>query len=185
MRRGDADLFDWMIASTRHLVANADRIAREVGASRVGTEHLLLAFFREFPAERPPWWKEIGGEIDLDVDRMREHVERDARKPLESLGISLDAVREQVTREFGDDAWSTSARAGRMPFGADAKRALELSLRIARTLRHARISPLHVMLALVLQRGRAAELLSEAGADLEQLERGLYQTLKRMFRARA
>jgi ATP-dependent Clp protease ATP-binding subunit ClpA len=184
MSRGDGDLFDWMIASTRELVASADRIAREVGASRVGTEHLLLAFFREVSTERTLWWREVGRELDVDVDRIREHVARDASEPLESLGISLDAVREQVTREFGRDAWSTSARAGRMPFGADAKRALELSLRIARKLRHARISPLHVMLALVLQRGRAADLLVEGGADLEQLERGMYQTLTRMFSTR-
>ena len=76
--------------------------ARNLNLNYVGTEHILLGLIHEG--------------------------EGVAAKALESLGISLEAVRSQVEEIIGQGGSSPS---GHIPFTPRAKKVLELSLREA------------------------------------------------------
>ena len=83
------------------------REALQLGHNYIGTEHILLGLIHEG--------------------------EGVAAKALESLGISLEAVREQVEEIIGQGGSSPS---GHIPFTPRAKKVLELSLREALQLGH-------------------------------------------------
>jgi len=69
-----------------------------------------------------------------------------AAKVLESPGISLDAVRQQVEEIIGR---GQQAPSGHIPFTKQAKKALELSLRESLQLGHNYIGTEHVLLGLI------------------------------------
>ena len=107
----------------------------------IGTEHILLGLIHE-----------------------REGV---AAKALESLGISLEAVRQQVEEIIGQ---GQQERSGHLPFTPRAKKVLELSLRAARQLDHPYIGSEHILVGLVREgEGVAAQVLDWLGADLDRV----------------
>jgi len=76
---------------------------------------------------------------------------------LDSLGITIEAVRAQVLSAVGR---GYEPRPGQMPFTARAKRVLDLSLREALSLGHDRIGTEHILLGLVHENsGVAAGIL--------------------------
>ena len=86
-----------------------------------------------------------------------------AAKALESLGISLEAVRQQVEEIIGQ---GQAAPTGHIPFTPRAKKVLELSLREALQLGHNYIGTEHILLGLVREReGMAARILAARGAS--------------------
>ncbi|OYO17021.1 Clp protease [Enemella evansiae] len=132
-------MFERFTESARQLVVEAQRLAGDVNDNHIGTEHLLLA---ALDATEP-----VDG---LDVDQVRSAI-GELRSPkgridqesLAGLGIDLDAVRERVEQTFGAGAldrpaatpgrrrfWQRrGAEGGWIQFTADAKAALERSLR--------------------------------------------------------
>jgi ATP-dependent Clp protease ATP-binding subunit ClpC len=103
----------------------------------IGTEHILLGLTR------------VG--------------EGYAARALESLGISLDAVRQQVEEIIGR---GQEVPSGHIPFTPRAKKVLELSLRESLQLGHNYIGPEHMLLGLVREGdGVAAQILVKLGAD--------------------
>ena len=104
----------------------------------IGTEHILLGLIHEG--------------------------EGVAAKALESLGISLEAVRAQVEEIIGHGGQAPS---GHIPFTPRAKKVLELSLREALQLGHNYIGTEHILLGLIREgEGVAAQVLTKLGADL-------------------
>jgi hypothetical protein len=93
-------LFERFTDRARRVVVLAQEEARLLNHNYIGTEHILLGLIREG--------------------------EGVAAKALESLGISLEAVRSQVEEIIGQGGQSPS---GHIPFTPRAKRVLELSLR--------------------------------------------------------
>ena len=98
-----------------------------------------------------------------------------AAKALESLGISLEAVRgkveEMVPRAGG-------APTGSPPFTPRAKKVLELSLREALQLGHNYIGTEHMLLGLVREgEGVAARVLQDLGADLDRTRQQVIELL--------
>jgi ATP-dependent Clp protease ATP-binding subunit ClpC len=90
-----------------------------------------------------------------------------AATALESLGISLEAVRTQVEEIIGH---GERAPTGRIPFTPRAKKVLELSLREALQLGHNYIGTEHILLGLVREgEGVAAQVLVRLGADLSRV----------------
>jgi ATP-dependent Clp protease ATP-binding subunit ClpC len=88
-----------------------------------------------------------------------------AAKVLESLGISQETVRQRVEEVIGRGAETPS---GRIPFSAQAKRVMELTLQESRDLGHHYVGTEHILLGLIRQGdGVAARVLSELGADLD------------------
>ncbi|GAA2909173.1 hypothetical protein GCM10020221_01540 [Streptomyces thioluteus] len=87
-------------------------------------------------------------------------------KALESLGISLEAVRQQVEEIIGQ---GQQAPSGHIPFTPRAKKVLELSLREALQLGHNYIGTEHILLGLIREgEGVAAQVLVKLGADLNR-----------------
>src|SRR6056297_4067208 len=115
----------------------------------IGTEHILLGLIHEG--------------------------EGVAAKALESLNISLEAVRNQVTDIIGR---GQTAPAGHIPFPPRAKKVLELSLREALQLGHNYIGTEHILLGLIREgEGVAAQVLVKLGADLSRVRQQVIQLL--------
>jgi len=120
--------------------------ARLLNHDYLGTEHLLLGLIRE-------------GEGVA--------VEGVAVRALESLGISLAAVRAQVQKIIGQ---GQNAPTSHIPFTPRAKKVLELSFREALQLHHDYLGTEHLLLGLIGEgEGVAAQVLMQLGADLSRV----------------
>ena len=127
----------------------AQEEARLLNHSFIGTEHILLGLIHEG--------------------------EGVAAKALESLGVSLEAVREKVEETIG---LAGTAPTGSPPFTPRAKKVLELSLREALQLGHSYIGTEHMLLGLVREgEGVAAQVLVSLGADLPRVRQQVIQLL--------
>ncbi len=133
----------------RAVIVLALEEARLLNHDSIGTEHILLGLLR-------------GGEGV-------------AAQALESLGIDLEAVRQEVVEITGQ---GDQAPPEHIPFTARAKRVLELSLREAMQLGHNYIGTEHILLGLVREGdGVAAQVLVKLGADLNQVRHQVIQLL--------
>ena len=142
-------MFERFTDRARRVVVLAEEEATRLHHGEIGTEHLLLGLIDE-----------------------REGV---AATALESLGISLEAVRRQVEEIIGQGGSSPS---GHLPFTPRAKKVLELSLREALQLGHNYIGTEHILLGLIREgEGVAAQVLVNAGADLSRVRRQVGQLL--------
>jgi ATP-dependent Clp protease ATP-binding subunit ClpA len=98
-----------------------------------------------------------------------------AAKALESLGISLEAVRAKVKEIIGQ---GQSAPTGHIPFTPRAKKVLELSLREALQLGHNYIGTEHILLGLIREgEGVAAQVLVTLGADRDRVREQVIELL--------
>src|SRR5690606_5062917 len=98
-----------------------------------------------------------------------------AAKTMESLNISLDAVRQQVQDIIGE---GQQAPVGHIPFTPRAKKVLELSLREALQLGHNYIGTEHILLGLIREgEGVAAQVLTKLGADLNRVRQQVIQLI--------
>src|SRR5947209_9479759 len=148
--RLEADtLFERFTDRARRVVVLAQEEARLLNHNYIGTEHILLGLIHEG--------------------------EGVAAKALESLGISLEAVRNQVEEIIGQGGSSPS---GHIPFTPRAKKVLELSLREALQLGHNYIGTEHILLGLIREgEGVAAQVLVKLGADLSRVRQQVIQLL--------
>jgi ATP-dependent Clp protease ATP-binding subunit ClpC len=108
-----------------------------------------------------------------------------AAKALESMGISLEAVRTEVEDIIGTGGHPPS---GYIPFTPRAKKVLELALREALQLGHKYIGTEHILLGLIREgEGVAAQVLVKLGADLSRVRQQVIQLLSGYegFRARS
>jgi ATP-dependent Clp protease ATP-binding subunit ClpC len=142
-------LFERFTDRARRVLVLAQEEARLLNHNFIGTEHILLGLIHEG--------------------------EGVAAKALESLGISLEAVREKVEETIGPAGSSTT---GSPPFTPRAKKVLELSLREALQLGHNYIGTEHMLLGLVREgEGVAAQVLVNLGADLSRVRQQVIQLL--------
>jgi len=134
----------------RRAVVQAQEEARMLNHNFIGTEHILLGLIHE------------GDGV--------------AGKALESLGISLDAVRQQIEEIIGRG--QQQAPSGHIPFTPRAKKVLELALREALQLDHKYIGTEHILLGLIREgEGVAALVLVRLGADLNRVRQQVIQLL--------
>ena len=113
-------MFERFTDRARRVIVLAQEEARRLDHNYIGTEHILLGLIHERPGV--------------------------AAKALESLGISLQAVRAQVEEIIGQ---GQSAPTGHVPFTPRAKKVLELSLREALQFGHNYIGTEHILLGLI------------------------------------
>jgi ATP-dependent Clp protease ATP-binding subunit ClpC len=98
-----------------------------------------------------------------------------AAKALESLGISLEGVRQQVEEIIGQGQQAPSRH---IPFTPRSKKVLELSLREARQLGHNYIGTEHILLGLIREgEGVAAQVLAKLDANLPTLRNEVIKIL--------
>jgi ATP-dependent Clp protease ATP-binding subunit ClpA len=142
-------MFERFTDRARRVVVLAQEEARLLNHNYIGTEHILLGLIHEG--------------------------EGVAATSLESLGISLEAVRAQVEEIIGQ---GQSAPTGHIPVTPRAKKVLELSLREAKQLGHNYIGTEHILLGLVREgEGVAAQVLVKLGADLARVRQQVVQVL--------
>ncbi len=142
-------MFERFTDRARRVVVLAQEEARMLNHNYIGTEHILLGLIHEG--------------------------EGVASKALEQLGVSLDAVREQVQEIIGQ---GQQAPTGHIPFTPRAKKVLELSLREALQLGHNYIGTEHILLGLIREgEGVAAQVLVKLGADLARVRQTVIQLI--------
>ena len=142
-------MFERFTERARRVLVLAQEEARLLNHNYIGTEHILLGLIRE------------GQGV--------------ASRALESLGISLEAVRPQVEQIIGR---GQQAPSGHIPFTPRAKKVLELSLREAHQLGHNYIGTEHILLGLIREgSGVAAQVLVTLGADLNRTRQQVVQLL--------
>ena len=143
-------MFERFTDRARRVVVLAQEEARMLNHNYIGTEHILLGLIHEG--------------------------EGVAAKALESLGISQEAVRQQVEEIIGQ---GQQAPSGHIPFTPRAKKVLELSLREALQLGHNYIGTEHILLGLIREgEGVAAQVLVKLGADLNRVRQQVNQLLQ-------
>jgi ATP-dependent Clp protease ATP-binding subunit ClpC len=134
-------MFERFTDRARRVVVLAQDEARALNHNYIGTEHVLLGLIHEG--------------------------EGVAAKTLESLGVSLQRVRQQVQESIGQ---GQQPPGGHIPFTPRAKKVLELSLREALQLGHNYIGTEHILLGLLREGdGVAAQVLITLGADLKRV----------------
>src|SRR3954462_6504706 len=142
-------MFERFTDRARRVVVLAQEEARMLSHNYIGTEHILLGLIHEG--------------------------EGVAAKALESLDISLEAVRAQVEEIIGQ---GQQAPSGHIPFTPRAKKVLELSLREALQLGHSYIGTEHILLGLIREgEGVAAQVLQKPGAALNRVRQQVIQLL--------
>ena len=142
-------MFERFTDRARRVVVLAQEEARALNHNYIGTEHLLLGLIHEG--------------------------EGVAAKALESMDISLGAVREKVQEDIGQGQQNPP---GHIPFTPRAKKVLELSLREALQLGHNYIGTEHILLGLIREgEGVAAQVLVQLGADLNRVRQTVIQLL--------
>jgi ATP-dependent Clp protease ATP-binding subunit ClpA len=142
-------MFERFTDRARQVVALAQDESRMLNHNYIGTEHLLLGLIH-------------GGEGV-------------AAKALESLGISLAAVRLQVETIIGQ---GQQAPTGHIPFTPRAKKVLELAVQESHALGHDYIGTEHILLGLIREGdGVAAQVLVRLGADLSRVRQQVIQLL--------
>src|ERR1700689_1341951 len=147
--RGARGMFERFTDRARRVVVLAQEEARMLNHNYIGTEHILLGLIHEG--------------------------EGVAAKALKSLGISLDAVRQQVEEIIG---LGQQAPSGHIPFTPRTKKVLELALRESQQLGHNCIGTEHILLALILEGdGVAAQVLVMLGTDQNRVRRQVIQLL--------
>ena len=142
-------MFERFTDRARRVVVLAQEEARLLDHNYIGTEHILLGLVHE-----------------------EEGV---AARALTELGVSLEAVRDEVRQTIGQ---GDSPSAGHIPFTPRAKKVLELSLREALALGHNYIGTEHILLGLLREgQGVGAEVLVRLGADQERVRQQVIQVL--------
>ena len=142
-------MFERFTDRARRVVVLAQEEARHLNHNYIGTEHILLGLIHES--------------------------EGVAAQALETLDISLEAVRGEVTEIVGRGAEQPS---GHIPFTPRAKKVLELSLREALGLGHNYIGTEHILLGLIREgQGVAAQVLVKLGASHDRVRQAVIQLL--------
>jgi len=143
-------MFERFTNQARRVVALAQEEARMLKHNRIGTEHILLGLIQ----------------VDDGV----------AAESLESLGISLAAVREQVEEIIGHGRWAPPVN---IPYAPQAKKVLDMSLREALALGHHTIGTEHILLGLIREgESPAAQVLATLGADLSRVRRQVLELVQ-------
>jgi hypothetical protein len=140
--------FERFTKEARRVVTVAQREAKELGHTWIGTEHLLLGI--------------LATEDSVGA------------RALADFKIGLEDTRKQVKSIVGegDTSEPKRGRGPQMPFTPRAKKVLELSLRLARKRKDDHIGSEHVLLALFEEgEGLAAQIMRDRGVEQKALHR--------------
>jgi ATP-dependent Clp protease ATP-binding subunit ClpA len=169
-------MFERFTNDAREVVRISQDECRALGHQSIGTVHLLLAVsVGEGAGARA--LREHG----IEPTGLRARIRRmtgPGGDPIDgaalaTIGIDLEEVRRAVEATFGEGALEgRHAVRGHIPFTVQAKKALEMSVRSAATLKHKYICSGHVLLGLLRSGGAdnlALLILTEANADPDVL----------------
>lgn len=146
----DRSMFDRFTERARKVIVLAREEAARLNHDYIGTEHLLLGLTRE------------GEGI--------------AASALESLGITLETIREEIEKIV--PIGSGTLILGEIPFTPRAKKVLELAIDEARLMGHNYIGTEHLLLGLIREgEGVAARVLERLGGDIDKVRQEIVSLL--------
>ncbi|MEU7616825.1 Clp protease N-terminal domain-containing protein [Micromonospora rifamycinica] len=189
-------MFERFTDRARAVVRHAVEQAQADGRRPVGTAHLLLGVL----ADGDGLASRVLTEAGIDADDLRARVRRRSgdggigldeadAAALREIGIDLAAIVARIEDSFGPDALREAVpaprrrwrmhRPGGGPFSPRSRKVMELALREALRLRHRHIGTEHILLGLLRESGGlGARVLTEAGADLDDLRRRVELALR-------
>jgi ATP-dependent Clp protease ATP-binding subunit ClpA len=154
-------MFERFTEGSRAVLVEARDLALELETGYIGVGHVLYgcAEGRDETAGRP--LRDCG----ITGTSIRSRIPHASRQPpaapidpeaLRAIGIDYEGVRAAVEQSFGPGALEaapdrrvTTDKPRRPPFTPEAKRSLELALRVAVELHHDRMLPGHLLLGLL------------------------------------
>ncbi|MGV9971112.1 Clp protease N-terminal domain-containing protein [Nocardia beijingensis] len=191
-------MFERFSRSARTAIIVAQEDARELHASNIEVEHVLLGVL----AQAEPELTTLLAEAGLTRDSVRRALAEQGNgiplgpedaEALRSIGIDLDAVRESLEAHFGEDAldraapdprrgpfpWSRGGYYGHIPFTKDAKKVLELALREALGRKDKTIESGHMLLGILRAPNQTTERLLGGSAAIGELRPKVHALLDR------
>ncbi|MFH0839071.1 MAG: ATP-dependent Clp protease ATP-binding subunit [Candidatus Omnitrophota bacterium] len=143
-------MFDRFTERARKVIMLAKEEARKFNHDYIGTEHILLGLLRE------------GEGVAAAV--------------LQSLGISLDIIRQEVEKLVHPG--SGAIVSGDIPFTPKSKKVIEFAMEEARSLGHNYIGTEHLLLGLIREtEGVASRVLINVGLNLEKVRQEVMELL--------
>lgn len=191
-------MFEKFGKNARVAVIATQQEAKQLGAKRIGQEHLLLGVL----AHAEPSLAAVLTARGITADDVRAELAQratagplgiDDAEALRSVGIDLDAVQASVAENFGAQAWDQAepqpelgvfgrllgAGRGHIPFTAEAKKALELALREAIHRKDREISSTYLLLGILRAPNRVATDVLGGRDAVSGLRADLYAMLDR------
>ncbi|MFE4699378.1 Clp protease N-terminal domain-containing protein [Streptomyces sp. NPDC056738] len=180
-------MFERFTKDARAVVEGAVAHSERVGAETVEEEHMLLALLDREGSRASFALSSLGEsgfreslERDLAEARRRGGLSRADADALSGLGIDLSEIVSRIEEAHGEGALESGRRgangrrARRRPFGQEAKDVLVRALRIAAARRDRHIGDEHLLLAVTLRGGVAAEVLADHNVTYTSVTRVLY-----------
>ncbi|MEV4203528.1 Clp protease N-terminal domain-containing protein [Nocardia salmonicida] len=159
-------MFEKFSREARIAVVSAQDDAKELGAKRIGPEHVLLGTL----SNAEPGLRAVLDARGITADGVRTALAARTDEPplgaddaqaLRSIGIDLDAVQASVAENFGPQAWDRAEPeakrgmlgrllgSGHIPFTGPAKKTLELALREAIHRKDREITSVYLLLGIL------------------------------------
>jgi len=173
-------MFERFSEEAKAVLVEAQDLAMELGSGYIDACHLLYgcAEVREETAGRP--MRDLGvmgASIRRLLPRASERAEGSVDpEALRAVGIDYEAVRAAVEQNFGPGALEAApdrrgpARPRKPRFTPQAKRSLQLALRVAVELRARRIVPGHLLLGLLrLDDENVVQAVEQSGTTVAAL----------------
>ncbi|KAA9164915.1 ATPase [Amycolatopsis acidicola] len=173
-------MFERFTKDARAVVTEAHHSAVRQHAAKVDTLHVLAALVAtpESRAVRLLGTLNVPtAEVGDEIERVRRRggiTEADAQA-LGELGIDVDRIIESVEQTHGRGALAGrwSGPKGHLPFAEDSKKTLELCLKEVIRTGGKELGSEHILIALTLQRGPAADVLAHFDVDADKLREAL------------
>jgi ATP-dependent Clp protease ATP-binding subunit ClpA len=175
-------MFERFTQDARAVVDEAHRDAASQDAPEITALHVLKALLRFPDSEAGRLLTGLGVALDdiaAEVERVRRRggiSEADA-EALGEFGIDVDRIIDRIERAHGPNALGgTAARPGRrwhVPFADDSKRTLQLCLKEVVGMGGDHLGSEHILLALTVLRGPAADVLARFQVDAPRLRQAL------------
>jgi ATP-dependent Clp protease ATP-binding subunit ClpA len=184
-------MFERFSKDARQVVVQAREESRALGHRRIGTVHLLLGLavdpdgaagraLREHglrPDDLRARVRRLAGDGQADEHDYGPETDPLDEEALAAIGIDLAEVRRTIEAGFGEGALEVfsereSGWRRRSSITAQARKTLELSLRVAIARKERRISSGHLLLGLLRATGRdnlALQVLTDAEVDVDAL----------------
>jgi ATP-dependent Clp protease ATP-binding subunit ClpA len=175
-------MFERFTEDARLVIVEAQRDAVDVGAPEINSLHLLVALLRFPQGEAARLLAGLGVSLDdlaAEAGRVRRRggiSEADA-EALGEFGIDVDQIIDRIEQLHGPSALvGTPRRVGKrkhIPFADDSKRTLELCLKEVIRMGGKSLDSGHILLALAVLRGPAADVLARFDVDAPKLRQAL------------
>ncbi|WP_406266810.1 Clp protease [Nocardia sp. NBC_00881] len=192
-------MFERFSRSARTAIVNAQEDARELRAPNIEVEHVLLGLLSHGDPELKALLAEAGLTHESVLSRLADNgkgepLGAEDAEALRSIGIDLDAVRESLEANFGEDAldravpeprrgpfgWGRgNGNVGHIPFTKDAKKVLELALREALGRKDKTIESGHVLLGILRAPNQTTVRLFGGSGQIHDLRPKVHALLDR------